>query len=1122
MAPRKGRLDSILLGDLLASLAESQATGMLTVTNDADTKKVVLDRGQIVIARTGMSEKVMLGDLLIARGLVTEDDVEKALEAQKTQDKRLGELLIELKGLSQQSVDEAVKFQIEEELHDLFTWRKGEFEFNDQVSDADKQAVADKGTAFSIDIRKLVEDANRRIEEWRQHEQRITSPYLVFRPTEKAMAPAVQKELDENALRKRVFKWVQENRTVDTMVCKSCIGRNALYKLLIGWIDERNIELVPVGELKFLASEHRSRHRYYDAMGIYRRLRDAARTDVERRELEGAIADTKLAMEAQVASRRQEAVANQTASLAHVKRAAEMRRSRLIRNTLVYGVGGAVLLGLLAYVVIVFGADNTIVHQRLLEDLDAVIRVQMDSGQADAARAACEKLKSEVPELAEKVDERVQQIDAAHRAAADKKRMAIRSQLGVLDLNDQYARLEELKERYADIPGFAKRIQQDREDLAREAKIRQELLRQNSLSKWRLVGAVRQEQGDFGQARRAYGRALGMCPENGAERAELNRQLAAMAAVEESQRQALQAACELDRKGENLAAVLTQYQAVAALQPRLAWGDMAQDRATVLQAELAAAARLVETTRGAASGPDVDAAETKLRLAVIRLAPFGDLANDLKAELNTLVTRRLQVETEIQEAVNLDKQNRTDQARLKYADLLQRYRSELVRRKLTLPWLVASNPTGAEVVVGDEVVGLTPLAFRLAADDNRPIKVRKGGFAAHELDPAERRRLQADVTLYVEPVWTIRLTQGICGGLAFTERDLFILNGGQLQCVRPSTKTAVFDPVELLKLPVGGRKREAVSFSGELKPPEWWALQFPPVVTGKSEYAWLTVNDCRLARVNLLDQSVESVRCAIEAGTPLTPFTNPFVRNSEVALFVGLDEQLYEADLTDLTKTPQPLTTLKYKPLPVRLAGTDLAIAVSAAGELVRLPIGDYDNTKAYPMTQPIGGPMYVVSKADNLGNVTHRALAVAEDGSLELIDLGDMSRVWLQPASTFAVRTLTLLDDGASFLQTGITGGKSVCELQPIEGGGQGRPTWSITLEGNPVRPCASKNTVYVATDDKNIHAYRRSDGQLLWQSPIPGLPERIEAHADGTVAVVVKQDDQRSVMIYKVETGE
>src|SRR5690606_21216856 len=94
------------------------------------------------------------------------DDLDLALKLQKQSRKKLGEILVEEGFCEQDDIDRLLRQQIEEELYDLFLWRKAEFEFMaDQMPD-DMIRESPQLTRLSINTNSLIMEALRRLDEW--------------------------------------------------------------------------------------------------------------------------------------------------------------------------------------------------------------------------------------------------------------------------------------------------------------------------------------------------------------------------------------------------------------------------------------------------------------------------------------------------------------------------------------------------------------------------------------------------------------------------------------------------------------------------------------------------------------------------------------------------------------------------------------------------------------------------------------------------------------------------------------------------------------------------------------------------------------------------------------------
>jgi hypothetical protein len=138
-----GRLEDLALTDIFQIISLSKKTGTLILKGKSGAAVVVFKNGQVVQAATD-NLRDTLGNILIGRGLITEQDLTKALDSQKKQKggKRLGQILVELGVLDQQVLEETIREQIENMIYSLLAWEDGFFNFDlGEVSSGDKIEV---------------------------------------------------------------------------------------------------------------------------------------------------------------------------------------------------------------------------------------------------------------------------------------------------------------------------------------------------------------------------------------------------------------------------------------------------------------------------------------------------------------------------------------------------------------------------------------------------------------------------------------------------------------------------------------------------------------------------------------------------------------------------------------------------------------------------------------------------------------------------------------------------------------------------------------------------------------------------------------------------------------------
>jgi tetratricopeptide (TPR) repeat protein len=167
----EGPLRELGIHDVFQLLDLSRKTGALTVTSVLRDNQgtVYFDRGGVVFAAI-RSNPHPLGELLLRAGKITEADLARARDSQRLLQSRrkLGELLVESGSLTSKELERQVRFQVEEVVFELMSWREGFFSFEEQqVNDAAAEAQ------IHISTESLLMEAARRIDEWSRIEGKV-------------------------------------------------------------------------------------------------------------------------------------------------------------------------------------------------------------------------------------------------------------------------------------------------------------------------------------------------------------------------------------------------------------------------------------------------------------------------------------------------------------------------------------------------------------------------------------------------------------------------------------------------------------------------------------------------------------------------------------------------------------------------------------------------------------------------------------------------------------------------------------------------------------------------------------------------------------------------------------
>src|SRR2546430_131778 len=175
----EGPLRELGIHDVFQLLDLSRKTGVLRVTSELrhNAGTVYFDGGTIIFAEIRTNPHP-LGALLLRTGKITEADLERGRDMQQRQGdkRRIGEILVALGAITPRELERQVRFQIEEVVFEMMSWREGYFSFTEgPLTDVATDAT------MRIPTEALLMEGGRRLDEGARVEGRI--PHLgVVRP----------------------------------------------------------------------------------------------------------------------------------------------------------------------------------------------------------------------------------------------------------------------------------------------------------------------------------------------------------------------------------------------------------------------------------------------------------------------------------------------------------------------------------------------------------------------------------------------------------------------------------------------------------------------------------------------------------------------------------------------------------------------------------------------------------------------------------------------------------------------------------------------------------------------------------------------------------------------------
>ena len=190
----EGTLKDFSLADIFQLIGLQRKTGVLTLRGNDDVTVTFLD-GQVVAADSHNKRiENRLGHVLVKKGNITSEQLDRALEIQKETLQRLGFILVNNNFISRDQLREALQMQILGTIYRLFRWQDGDYHFSQEST-----IEYDRENVVPITAESILMEGARMIDEWPIIEKRIRSYEMVFRkkPVNQEIVVVDEEDADE-------------------------------------------------------------------------------------------------------------------------------------------------------------------------------------------------------------------------------------------------------------------------------------------------------------------------------------------------------------------------------------------------------------------------------------------------------------------------------------------------------------------------------------------------------------------------------------------------------------------------------------------------------------------------------------------------------------------------------------------------------------------------------------------------------------------------------------------------------------------------------------------------------------------------------------------------------------
>jgi hypothetical protein len=223
-----GNLNTVSFPDLLQLISSSKKTGMLTLMRQTQRKEIYFREGNIVYATSSNTEEELLGNLLLRLGKLSEVELEEVLKVHRSTGRKIGATIVEKGFLKKEELINCLKLQIEEIVYNLFSWREGDFTFQEGKEPEEEQITTDLNTI------NVIMEGTRKIDEMVEMQKILPKDDVVLsiNPNPKIKSDSLHLSFEEL----KILLMVDGEKTYVDMLEQSPLGEfntsRALLKLI--------------------------------------------------------------------------------------------------------------------------------------------------------------------------------------------------------------------------------------------------------------------------------------------------------------------------------------------------------------------------------------------------------------------------------------------------------------------------------------------------------------------------------------------------------------------------------------------------------------------------------------------------------------------------------------------------------------------------------------------------------------------------------------------------------------------------------------------------------------------------------------------------------------------------
>jgi len=244
----KGDIKEFSLIDVIQLISQSSKSGILIITLDNMTVKIYFKDGKLVdVKGEGEEFSFKIGNYLVSKGVITEEELKMYLEKQKKVPIRIGQILVDEGKITNEELKRFYREHIKEKFSKILSLESGKYEFIQTIVDYNPDEIE----PISIDT--ILLDLLKNIDEIKLFKKKIKNIGFIYKKTYKDLTLEVDENLtaeepikiekDKILMSKdasKIYMLIDGQNSISEIISKTALDEYTVLKIIF-LLSEKNL-----------------------------------------------------------------------------------------------------------------------------------------------------------------------------------------------------------------------------------------------------------------------------------------------------------------------------------------------------------------------------------------------------------------------------------------------------------------------------------------------------------------------------------------------------------------------------------------------------------------------------------------------------------------------------------------------------------------------------------------------------------------------------------------------------------------------------------------------------------------------------------------------------------------